>query len=88
MAKNKILAVGNKVFIRTVTYFAVGKVESIEDGLIELSTASWVADTGRFSDAIKKGTLNEVEPVGRMGVSVGAIVDYFEWEHELPTEQK
>lgn len=87
MAK-KILEVGNKVFIRTVTYHCVGKIESMENGLVELSTAAWIADSGRFSQAIKNGTLNEVEPVGRMGVSVGAIVDYFEWNHDLPTEQK
>lgn len=84
----RILEVGNKVFIRTVTYHCVGKIETIDDGLVELSTASWIADSGRFSQAIKTGSLSEVEPVGRMGVSIGAIVDYFEWNHDLPTEQK
>lgn len=79
---------GKKVLIRTVTYFSVGKVESVEDGFIKLSTASCVYDTGRFADALKKGTLNEVEPVGEVYVSLGSIVDMFRWEHELPTEQK
>ncbi len=88
MAKSKILAVGEKVFIRTVTYHAVGKVERIEDGMVELSDASWVADSGRFGEAISKGTLSEVERVGDMGVSLGAIVDYFAWKHDLPTESK
>lgn len=79
---------GKKLLIRTVTYFSVGKVEKVEDGFIKLSTASWVADTGRFADAIKKGTLSEVEPVGEVYVSLGSIVDMFPWEHDLPTEQK
>jgi len=90
MSEKKILSVGNKVFIRTVTYHTIGRIDSIEDGLIELSEASWIADSGRFSNAIKEGVavLNEVEPVGRQGVSMGAIVDYFPWEHDLPTKQK
>lgn len=79
---------GKKLLIRTVTYFSVGKVEQVTDGFIKLSTASWVADTGRFADAIKKGSLSEVEPVGEMYVSLGSIVDMFPWEHDLPTEQR
>ncbi len=79
---------GKKLFIRTVTYFLVGKVEAVEDGFIRLSGASWVADTGRFSQAISDGTLNEVEPVGNAYVSLGSIVDMFPWTHELPTKQK
>lgn len=79
---------GKKVFIRTVTYHLVGKVEKIVDGFIKLSGASWIADSGRFSQAIKEGTLNEVEPVEEALVSLGSIVDIFPWNHELPTKQK
>lgn len=79
---------GKKLLIRTVTYFSVGKVEQVKDGFIKLSGASWVADTGRFHDAITKGKLSEVEPVGEVYVSLGSVVDMFPWEHELPTEQK
>ncbi len=78
---------GKKVFIRTVTYHLVGKVESVGE-LVELSDASWVADSGRFMQAIKDGTLNEVEPVGTAYVNPAAITDLFPWEHELPTRQK
>jgi hypothetical protein len=80
--------IGKKLLIRTVTYFSVGKVEQVEDGFIKLSTASWVADTGRFHQAITNGKLNEVEPVGEMYVSLGSVVDMFPWNHDLPTEQK
>jgi len=80
--------VGKKLLIRTVTYFSIGQVVQVEDGFIKLATASWVADTGRFNEAIKNGKLNEVEPVGEMYVSLGSVVDMFPWNHELPTEVK
>lgn len=86
--KNLKDLVGKKVFIRTVTYHMVGKVEGIEDGFAFLSDASWVADSGRFSNAIKEGKLNEVEPVGPAIVSLSATVDMFEWTHDLPKDQK
>ena len=80
--------VGKKVFIRTVTYHLVGKVEDVDDGFLELSGASWVADSGRFMQAIKDGELREVEPVGAAYVNAASITDMFPWEHELPTRQK
>lgn len=80
--------VGKAFFIRTVTYHIVGKIESFVGGLIELSGASWVADSGRFMGAIKEGTLKEVEPVGQAFVNLGAVVDMFPWKHSLPMEQK
>lgn len=79
---------GKKLFIRTVTYHLVGKVESVADGFIKLSGASWIADSGRFSNAINQGTLSEVEPVGEAYVNLGSIVDMFPWSHGLPTQQK
>ncbi len=85
---SKILEAGKSVFIRTVTYHMVGKIVSIDSELVELENASWVADSGRFGQAIQTGKLNEVEYVGDQGVSRGAIVDYFPWKHDLPTETK
>ena len=80
--------VGQKFFFRTVTYHSVGKVVKFVGDFIELETASWVADSGRFMDAIKSGSLNEVELVGAMFVNIKSIVDFFPWKHDLPTEQK
>ena len=80
--------VGKKLFIRTVTYHLVGKVKAVSGNLIELSDASWVADSGRFMQAIKDGTLNEVEPVGQCWVNAGSITDMFPWNHALPKDQK
>ena len=80
---------GKTVFIRTVTMYHTGRVVDMDDKFIVLEDAAWIADTGRFSDALKTGKLSEVEPVeGLVRVSLGAIVDVFEWKHELPRTQK
>ena len=81
--------IGEKYFIRTVTLFYTGKLIKVTAKEIVLENAAWIADTGRFMDAIKTGNLNEVEPfqddviIGR-----GAIVDATVWKHALPREQK
>ena len=81
--------VGNSYFFRTVTYHLIGKVVAqYADGLIELEGASWVADSGRFMQAIKSGTLNEVEPVGKAYINPNSVTDFFPWVHALPVEQK
>jgi hypothetical protein len=79
--------VGTKVLIRTVTFFQIGEITEISDGFIALDGASWVADTGRFGEAIKSGKLKEVEFLGDgVRVAIGAVVDITPWEHELPTK--
>lgn len=81
-------AVGKSYFIRTVTYHALGNLESIKGSFLVLTDACWVADSGKFSKAIKDGELNEVEFVGNMIVSIHAIADAFPWVHKLPKETK
>lgn len=80
--------VGQKLFIRTVTFHLVGKVKKWMGAFIQLEDASWVADSGRFMNAIKDGTLNEVEPVGIAWVNLSSVVDFFPWKHSLPDKQK
>lgn len=80
--------VGKAYLIRTVTFHLLGKIERISGNFLVLSEACWVADSGRFSKAIKEGELNEVEFVGDAIVSMTAIVDGFPWTHKLPKETK
>ena len=80
--------IGQKLFIRTVTYHLVGKLTKIIGNLWQLEDASWVADSGRFMNAIKDGSLDEVEPVGEAFVNSNSIVDIFPWKHNLPNKQK
>ena len=81
--------IGRKVYLRTVTYHLVGEVTEIAFGkFVQLKNASWVADSGRFMQAIKDGTLNEVEPVGIAFVNLDTVTDFYIVKWELPTEQK
>jgi len=80
--------VGQKFFFRTVTYHFVGKVVKRVGTFLQLENASWVADSGRFMQAIKDGTLDEVEPLGEWNVNIEAITDFGRWNHSLPVEQK
>lgn len=81
--------VGGKYFIRTVTYFATGKVKAIVGNFLVLGDAAWIADTGRFSQALKDGVFSEVEPVEvDMFVNLASISDAFDWNHDLPRKLK
>ena len=81
--------VGEKFFFRTLTYHLTGKVKKIIGSILELEEASWIADSGRFRQAITDGVLDEVEPVDvDMFVNIASITDAFTWQHKLPREQK
>lgn len=80
---------GEKIFIRTVTHYLTGRFVEERGGFLFLDDAAWIADTGRFSDALKTGKLNEVEPCpGRIRVNRECIVDINEWSHDLPRIQQ
>lgn len=79
--------IGQKVFIRTVTYHLVGRITKIVGDLVFLEEASWVADSGRFMNAIKDGQLKEVEPVGDWFFNISSVVDGGVWKHVLPNKQ-
>ena len=80
--------VGKAFFFRTVTYHLTGRVKSVCGSILELEDAAWIADSGRFMNAIKEGKLNEVEPVGIAYVNFTTICDAFPWVHTLPKNQK
>ena len=79
--------VGEKFFFRTVTYHMTGRVKKVIGSILELENAAWIADSGRFMNAIKEGKLNEVEPVGRAFININSVVDFFPWKHVLPEKQ-
>lgn len=82
------LEVGKSYLIRTVTLYQVGRVVAVSGQFVKLEDASWIADTGRFADALKTGNFNEVEPVGVSYINLGSVVDAFPFSHELPKKQK
>jgi hypothetical protein len=83
------LRVGNNVFIRTVTHHYTGHIVKLTDIEVVLIEAAWIADDGRFSTMLQKGTPTEVEPyISPVAIGRGAILDTTDWTHELPKVQK
>lgn len=80
--------IGKAYFFRTVTFHLVGKAKGIKKNWIELENASWIADSGRFMQAIQNGALGEVEPVGLAYINIETVTDAFPWVHPLPDKQK
>lgn len=81
--------VGDKVFIRTVTLYYTGQIESLNGDWITLTNASWIADTGRFYDFLKDGKCNEYESFQKsVSIPVQSLIDITEWQHNLFTGNK
>jgi len=81
--------VDESYFIRTITMHHVGRVTEITDKAVIMEDASWVADSGRFGEALSVGMLNEVEPFpDPVIIPLHAIVDATIWRHKLPREAK
>ena len=83
--------IGQPYLIRLVTHYLTGRVKRVTPKEIILTEAAWIADTGRFMQALHEGTLNEVEPFPQdeeIIVGRGALIDAVRWKHELPKAQK
>lgn len=77
--------VGTAYLIRGVTMYYTGVLVTVNDTELVLEDAAWIADTGRYSDAVKYGKLNEVEPIiGPCIIGRGSIVDAVEWPNNIP----
>ena len=82
--------IGANYFIRTVTHHITGKLVEVGPHELVLLSAAWIADDGRFADALKAGTFAEIEPFpdGRVIVGRGSIIDDCIFNHTLPRSQK
>jgi len=89
VGKSHSFEIGKCYLIRTVTMIDVGRCVGVTDSDVVLESAAWIASTDRFAKTLADGKLDEVEPFpNRAYVSRGAIVDFAEWCHDLPREQK
>lgn len=75
--------IGQAYFIRTVTHHYTGTLVDVTEQELVLKDAAWIADDGRFSEALATGNLNEVEPYpdGEVIIGRGSIVDASIWDH-------
>lgn len=88
--RNAPYEVGGTYLFRCVTYHYIGTVTYVGPMEIVLKNAVWVADSGKFDDALEKGTLTdymhyrEGDPVVLCRLS---IVDATPWRNPLPPRQ-
>ena len=87
--KKGVWQVGKNYVIRTVTMIQVGKLIEVTDNELVLSDASWVADTDRWTQFLKNGTVSEVELFcNDVIVGRNSIIDATIWNHKLFDTQK
>lgn len=69
--------IGKKYFIRTVTMHLTGELIGVSAKELVLKDAAWIADSGRFNEALKDiNKCDEVEPfTNNVIVGRGSIID-------------
>lgn len=69
--------IGKPYLIRTVSMIDTGRVVEVTAQEIVLEDACWIADTGRFSDALKTCNFSETEPFpdGRVIINRSSVID-------------
>lgn len=82
--------IGANYFIRTVTHHFTGRIVEVFPTEIVVEDAAWIADDGRFNEAIRTGNFNEVEtfPAGRVIIGRGSLIDAFEVNFPSPRSNK
>lgn len=82
--------VGKSYLLRTITLVNVGRVTKIVGKYLVMEDASWIADTGRFFECLRKSDVFiEVEPFTHpLFVNTDSIIDATLWPYQLPTQPK
>ena len=81
--------IGENYFIRTITHHYTGKLIAVFDREFVLSEAAWIADDGRFSEALMTGKFKEVEVYPKNSEVIllrDNILDAVIFIHTLPVE--
>ena len=81
---------GQNYLILVAGTFYTGRLVGVDRYELVLEDASWVADTGRFAEALAKGVVTDVEPcpAGQTLLGRGAMIAAFRWTHDLPRTVK
>ena len=69
--------IGKIYLVRTVTMIDTGRLVAVTEHELVLEDAAWIADTGRFAQAVEAAEFGEVEPFpsGQVIIGRGSIVD-------------
>lgn len=89
ITKTHPFEIGKNYLIRTVTMIQTGRLIWVGEKEIVMEDAAWVADTGRFADAIKDSQkFNEVEPfVSPIIIGRGSIIDATQIENIITVQK-
>lgn len=81
---------GEKYYVETVTKYFTGRLVHLTDSELILDQCAWIPDTGRYTQAMKSGIFNEVEPFpdGLVFITRGSIISARPWGLVLPRSQK
>src|SRR5437016_2334962 len=82
--------IGQPYFIRTVTHHLTGRLVDVTEQELWLDDAAWIADDGRFAQAVATGEFAEVEPFPSgltVAVGRGALIDAVQIK-AVPRSQK
>lgn len=86
---NSAWEIGKNYLIRTVTMIDTGRLVAVTSHELVLEDAAWIADTGRFAQAVSDAEFSEVEPfpAGRIIIGRGSVIDAVLIK-KLPRSQK
>ncbi len=85
------LVIGENYLIRTITMIYTGKLTKVFNKELVVIDCAWIADTGRWADAVKSGNFDEVEPYPddeEVILNREAILDIIKVKWQLPRSQK
>uniref|UniRef100_A0A6M3L9G7 Uncharacterized protein n=1 Tax=viral metagenome TaxID=1070528 RepID=A0A6M3L9G7_9ZZZZ len=82
--------IGERYYIEQVTKYFTGRLVALTNRELILDQCAWIADTGRYTQAMATGNFNEVEPFpdGFVFVMRDAGVLIRPWSLILPRSQK
>ncbi len=82
--------IGERYYIEQVTKYFTGRLVGVTEKELILDQCAWIANTGRYAQAMQTGSFNEVEPFpdGLVFVMRGAGVIVKPWSLLLPRDQK
>ncbi len=89
--KSEFFKAKKAYLLRTVTMYYAGEFVKQEGDYIILTKCSWIADTGRFMQAVATGSFDEVEPYpdkAMVAINRQAMLDAVEINVKLPLSQK
>ena len=83
--------IGQAYFIRTVTHHYTGRLVAVYPLELVFAEAAWIADDGRFAQAVAAGGFSEIEPyppAAEIIIGRGTVVDATPVTFALPKSQK